>query len=617
MTCARPRHNATPSKHFPHTSHCALHTSHLHFTLHAHFISSQDHVNSSHLISPHLTSSQLFSSHPISSHMSSKKVLLNCFHLIRALINLSHLLGVVLNSSQLFCMPENSYCQHTEAWDTDALTLYTGKASRKYLCTTKLSSTHLGKTVKHTVSCSGFLPNTSPMQNSCSHYNAFYSTTYTSMQAAITMRFASTRCRTQRRNRLTSKRSKPHLPHTGGTLHRRLQPLYTKKHTVSCSGFLPNTSPTQHSCNHYNAFCSHYNAIRIHLLQNTEEEPIDLETIQTAPAAHRRYPSWPAAANVHGKTHGFVLRLPPQHKPHATFMQPLQCILQHHVHIHAGSHYIAICIHSLQNTEEEPIDLETIQAAPAAHRRYPSSPAAATLHGKTHGFVLPLPLQKQPHATFMQPLQCAFAAPRTHPCSHWNAICIHPLQNTGGTDWPRKNPIRNRRTQEVPFIAGCSHFTLKNTRFCAPASSPKQTPCNIHAASTMRFAVSHHPLLNVFLCDLKPHTTLHECILMWCKASHHPSLSVLLCDVKSHTTLHWVYCYVMSSLTPPFSECIVMWCQVSHHPSLSVLLCDVKSHTTLHWVYCYVMSSLTPPFIECIVMWCQVSHHPSSGKSHA
>ena len=37
----------------------------------------------------------------------------------------------------------------------------------------------------------------------------------------------------------------------------------------------------------------------------------------------------------------------------------------------------------------------------------------------------------------------------------------------------------NRRTDEVPFIAGCSHFTRKNTRFRAPASSPKHSPCNI------------------------------------------------------------------------------------------------------------------------------------------
>ena len=65
-----------------------------------------------------------------------------------------------------------------------------------------------------------------------------------------------TRSRTQRRNRLTSKRSKPQPPHTRGTFHRRLQPLYTEKYKVSCSGFLPKTKPMQHSCTHNNAFCS-------------------------------------------------------------------------------------------------------------------------------------------------------------------------------------------------------------------------------------------------------------------------------------------------------------------------------------------------------------------------
>ena len=29
-------------------------------------------------------------------------------------------------------------------------------------------------------------------------------------------------------------------------IHRRLQPLYTQKRKVSCSGFLPNTKPMQH-----------------------------------------------------------------------------------------------------------------------------------------------------------------------------------------------------------------------------------------------------------------------------------------------------------------------------------------------------------------------------------
>ena len=67
-----------------------------------------------HLISNHVSSSHLISALLISSHLlleSSKKVLLNCFHLLRALINLSHPLEVVLNSSQLFCTPESSYCQ--------------------------------------------------------------------------------------------------------------------------------------------------------------------------------------------------------------------------------------------------------------------------------------------------------------------------------------------------------------------------------------------------------------------------------------------------------------------------------------------------------------------------
>ena len=131
------------------SSHFILHSSHFTLAPHTpHFISSQ-------IMWTLLTSSQLFSSHPISSHMSCKKVLLNCFHLIRALINLSHLLEVVLNSSQRFCAPESSYCQrevsytkkndwaqtlsHTEAWDTDA---FTQKSLYKILCTTKLAQSN-------------------------------------------------------------------------------------------------------------------------------------------------------------------------------------------------------------------------------------------------------------------------------------------------------------------------------------------------------------------------------------------------------------------------------------------------------------------------------------------
>ena len=38
-----------------------------------------------------------------------------------------------------------------------------------------------------------------------------------------------------------TKRPQPQPPHTRGTFHRRLQPLYTEKPKVSCSGFLPNS----------------------------------------------------------------------------------------------------------------------------------------------------------------------------------------------------------------------------------------------------------------------------------------------------------------------------------------------------------------------------------------
>ena len=88
-----------------------------------------------------------------------------------------------------------------------------------------------------------------------------------------------------------------------------------------------------------------------------------------------------------------------------------------------------------------------------------------------------------------------------HSCSHSNAICNHSFKNRielrtqeqplvakhiGGTIRDRNDPSRTRRTHEVPFIVACSHFTRKNTRFRAPASSPKHIPCNIHAAIPMR-----------------------------------------------------------------------------------------------------------------------------------
>ena len=231
-------------------------------------------------------------------------------------------------------------------------------------------------------------------------------------------------------------------------------------------------------------------------------------------------------------------------------MQPLQCVFQHLVaNLHVSTHmatkrdnnHVAIPLRSATTDSKTPYITTYAQAHPkqleatiavrqkkgkptaaatAAHRRYLSSPAATTLHGKTQGFVLRLLPQHKPHATFMQPSQCVLqhdvANPRvsTHMATkHDNNHVAIPLRSATAdsktpyiTTYAQAHPkqleatvavrqkkrqtdlSRNRCTQEVPFIAGCNHFTRKNTRFRAPASSPTQAPCNVHAAITMHSA---------------------------------------------------------------------------------------------------------------------------------
>ena len=94
----------------------------------------------------------------------------------------------------------------------------------------------------------------------------------------------------------------------------------------------------QQSCSHSNAIRNHRFKKRIELRTSTQplvaehrRNTFATETTPAATASHTRYLSSPPATTLHGKMQGFVLRLPPQHKPHATFMQPLQCVSPHHV----------------------------------------------------------------------------------------------------------------------------------------------------------------------------------------------------------------------------------------------------------------------------------------------
>ena len=96
-------------------------------------------------------------------------------------------------------------------------------------------------------------------------------------------------------------------------------------------------------------------------------------------------------------------------------------------------------------------------------------------------------MQPRHEATLTQPFQCNLQPEiqEPHRTTHTNTTtrCKTHRRNNSRTKRPQP-------TDEVPFIVGCSHFTWKNTRFGAPASSPKHSPCNIHAAITMHFAAS-------------------------------------------------------------------------------------------------------------------------------
>ena len=184
------------------------------------------------------------------------------------------------------------------------------------------------------------------------------------LQATITLR---------QEKRQTDRSRKP--PHRRGTFQRRLQPLYTEKHKVSCSGFLPKTEPMQHHAAITMRFAASTRKLAPIYAQNNTRTLDD--------NSHAAIPMRSATGD--SKT--------PYNYAHTSRAKAA-----------SSHHYTAARIKS-----------KPTAAATAAQTRYLSSPAAATLHGKTQGFVLRLPPQNRALATS---------------CSHSNAICNHRFQNT-------------------------------------------------------------------------------------------------------------------------------------------------------------------------------------------
>ena len=129
-------------------------------------------------------------------------------------------------------------------------------------------------------------------------------------------------------------------------------------------------------------------------------------------------------------------------------MQPFQCDLQAQIpkdpittHTQAHPKQLEATVTMRQKKNDKPTP-----AATAAQTRYLSSSPAATLHGKTQGFVLRLPPQNIAHATScshynavrsINSQTCTYLRTEQHQntrwqesCSHSNAICKHRFQNT-------------------------------------------------------------------------------------------------------------------------------------------------------------------------------------------
>ena len=65
------------------------------------------------------------------------------------------------------------------------------------------------------------------------------------------------------------------------------------------------------------------------------------------------------------------------------------------------------------------------------------------------------------------------------------------IKNNNPTQRCGEQTVRNRRAHELPFIAGCSHFTRENTVFRVPASSPHKSHATILQA--LQCVLHHFP----------------------------------------------------------------------------------------------------------------------------
>ena len=319
-----------------------------------------------------------------------------------------------------------------------------------------------------------------------------------------------TRCKTHRRNQSRPERPQPHPPHTRGTFHRRLQPLYTEKHKVSFSGFLPKTWPMQHSCSYSNAICNHSFKKCIEL--RTQEQPRVAKHIEGTNRVRndrsltrrtREVPFIAACSHFTRKNTRFRSPASSPNKVHATFMQPLQCIWQHSLHHHFPSSPLPVLTASLRHHfPSSPLSLVTT----SLRHHFPSSPLPFLNTSLPHHFPSsPLP--------FLNTSQSHHFPKSPHPLSHHFPSSPFPFVTTPHRHHFPSSPRPFVTTsQSHHFPSSPLPFLTTQLRHHFPSS-----PLPFLTTSLRHHFLGHH-------CPSSPPCVIASySFVMYCYVMYHPS----------------------------------------------------------------------------------------------
>ena len=103
---------------------------------------------------------------------------------------------------------------------------------------------------------------------------------------------------------------------------------------------------------------------------------------------------------------------------------------------------------------------------------------------------------------FLSSIELARAVRQPGPCVRVNFSKLCAAVQEHDLRW--NDPSRTRRTQEVPFIARCSHLTRKNKVSCSgflPKTKPMQP---------FQFVLQQHVHIHSLQCDLHPRVAEHQ-----------------------------------------------------------------------------------------------------------